>query len=76
MKIEKYSDLWVLHLASSTQGVRINPLKWRRPKWHNKLFSLSKRGLLKKKRFSCADFEFTITENGKMFMRSKANENT
>jgi hypothetical protein len=74
MKIEKYTEVWVLHLLSSTQGVHINPLKYRQPKWWKKLFNLSKRGLVKKKRISCAEYSFKITDEGKKFMKEVSND--
>jgi hypothetical protein len=68
-KVEKYSDDWILRLASSVGKININPLKYRKPKWWSRLFGLSKKGLLKKERVSCAEFNFTLTDEGKAFMK-------
>ena len=68
-KIEKYSDLWILHLASSVGEISINPLKYRKPKWHKRLFNLAKKGWLKKERTSCSSYYFSLTKEGKQFIR-------
>ena len=65
----KRSDEWILSLASSTGCIMINPLKYRKPKWWGRLFSMSKSGWLKKERHSCADFRFRITDEGKKEMK-------
>lgn len=71
MSIEKYIDLWILHLASSTGCVRVNPLKYRKPKWHNRLWKLSKKGWLQKERINCGDFRFRLTPEGKKAMKEQ-----
>jgi hypothetical protein len=48
-KVEKYSDDWILRLASSVGEININPLK--------------------KDRVSCGEFNFTLTDEGKTFMK-------
>ncbi len=74
-KIEKYSDLWILHLASSNGFIKVNPLKYKKPKWWSRLWILSKAGLLNKARFSCDDFRFELTDKGRCQMKlGKPNE--
>jgi hypothetical protein len=62
---EKYSDLWILHLAASTQGIVINPYQYRKGKWWKSLWRLSTEGLLRKKRHSGSSFTFSLTDLGK-----------
>jgi len=62
---EKYSDLWILRLAASTQGIVINPYQYRKGKWWKSLWRLSTEGLLRKKRHSGSHFTFTLTDLGK-----------
>ena len=71
-EVEKYSKKWILSLVSSNKGIRINPLRYRSPKWYKKLFNMSKDGLLKKTRYSCADFEFILTDKGKKALKGEA----
>ena len=74
MSIEKYSDLWILHLASSCGSIHVNPLKYRKPKWWNRLWNLSKQGLLKKERENCGSFFFRLTDEGRKKFKEAGNE--
>ena len=66
---EKYSDIWILRLAASTQGLVINPYQYRKGKWWKSLWRLSTEGMLRKKRHSGSHFTFSLTDLGEEKIR-------